>query len=308
MLTTLMMKKEEYMGDIKNQNNMTYLKNTNRNSFYNSYNTLIKKETRTNIMSANPNRTNQKISANFFKNSQSVLKNTFSKKKSFEATSDLSMSKSPPENKFKSNLLGNHKKGKEMKEYKFDLENNNNQKMKKLKSMDFQKPSEKVDKKELIFDKIYSFNSEFMKLVKQLQNKKYDSLYEYQNQILRLVADKTSMDNLRILSQKLKTIRDINDSYTPVNSVNWKLFERIIRDFKDQIDSIRNGTYIADNGGESEVVKHKELFIKQLDIQKRKQVSLNKKFSKYESTMKRISPYIPEYLVEKFNKSLKIIN
>jgi len=278
MLTTLTMKKDV------NIDNLSEAKITKKLSTFNSPNKIIKESNR-NTMRTSPNKNN---SLNMMKRSDSNFKSTFGKKKSLEIA-DLSIIKLSPENELRINLL--NKKSSINKDYL---------KMRKMKSLENKPP----DRKEIIFNKIYSFNSEFLKMLKHEQNKKYDNLYDYQNNIVHLIADKTSMDNLRKLSQKLKTIREINDSFNPVNKVNWKLFGKIMRGVKQEMKSLKDRSF----GGESEAIKDSEQFKKELNIQKMKQINLNKKFSKYETSLKRISPYIPEYLVEKFNKSLKIIN
>ena len=118
------------------------------------------------------------------------------------------------------------------------------------------------------------------------------------------MADKISKDNLRKLTQKLKTVRDISECCNDVNKINWKLFDRVIHDTRDKIKGIKDGNY----GSDSDCLKASDNFIKDLNLNKKKHVNLNKKVTKFETSIKRISPFIPEYLVEKFKKCLKIVN
>lgn len=332
MLTTFSMKKDTINSNFHKKNNtsndknnkllsknynetFSEAKNTKKNNFYKSHNSIIKKDnsgsfsnnkndnkirntdSNLKIMSSSLNK-KEKIEKIFynnndiFKNSSSAnFKSSFTNRKSLEIA-DLSIIKPSPENELRMGLL--NKKG---------LENspeNYLQKIRKIRSLD----NKLVDKREIIFNKIYSFNTKFNKLLKKEQAKNFDSLYDYQNNIVQFIAEKTSMDNLRNLSLKLKTVREINDCYNPVNKVNWKLFGKIMRECKNEMKHIKERSY----GGESDAIKKTEQFKKELGLNKKKQINLNKKFSKYESSLKRISPYIPEYLVEKFTKSLKIIN
>lgn len=308
---------------LSNNGNETFgdAKNAKKQAFYKSHNSLIKKgssgslnsnfnsnhnftynnnnrntDTNLKIITSSLNKNNSINSgANFYnniKNSPTAnFKSSPSNKKSLEIA-DLSMIKPSPENELRMNLLIQKSLQSQKENYL--------QCLRKIRSLD----NKLIDKREIIFNKIYSFNSEFTKQLKIEQTKNFDSLYNYQNHIVQFIADKTSKDNLRKLSQKLKTVREINDSYNSVNKVNWKLFGKIMRDCKDEMKSIRERSF----GGESAAIKNTEQFKKELGLQKKKQINLNKKFSKYESSLKRISPYIPEYLVEKFTKSLKIIN
>jgi len=284
-------------------------KNSKKIAFYKSHNNLIKKdnsssynnninlntENNLKIMSSSLNKNNSSGNMYSLRNSPTAnFQHSYSNKKSLEIA-DLSMIKPSPENELRVNLLqqkclqGPSDGGSYM------------QRIRKIRTLD----NKLVDKREIIFNKIYSYNTEFNKLIKAEQGKKFDTLYDYQNHLVQFIAEKTSMDNLRNLSQKLKNVREINECYNPVNKVNWKLFGKIMNGCKEEIRSIRQRSNF---NGESEVIQNSEHFIKQLGLVKKKQINLNKKFSKYESSLKRISPYIPEYLVEKFTKSLKIIN
>ncbi len=299
MLTTINVKKE---NNSNNHENLSDAKSKKKITFYQTAksNSVNKKDSNsnTNYNSNNMGNSNpaKNSSGNFFKNSPSKnsinnLNNPPLMKKNTFDIPDLSIIKSSPENELRMNLI--------------NKKNSNNKEMLRLRKMKSEDDENKlIDKKDLIFDKIYSFNRDFIKLLQKEQNKKFDNLYDYQNHIVEYIADKTSMDNLRKLSQRLKTIREINQSYNVVNKVNWRLFGKIMNENKSEMKSIREGKF----GGESEAIKTKEKFTMELGLQKKKQINLNKKFSKYESSLKRISPYIPEYLVEKFTKSLKIIN
>ena len=299
--------KNETLSDAKNKKKFPFYKSHNKITMKNTSGSLnnnnnnnyinIHQSTDNNIKVMNSSLIkNSNSSGNFYnlKNSPTAnFKSSPSNKKSLEIA-DLSIIKPSSEIELRMNLM--HKKN------SLNQSPNGNymERIRKIRSLD----NKSVDKRELIFNKIYSFNNEFNKMLKTEQVKNFDSLYDYQNHIVKFIADKTSMDNLRNLSLKLKNVREINESYNTVNKVNWKLFAKIIHNCNDEMKSIRERSY----GGESEAIKNTEKFKKELGLQNKKQISFIKKFSKYESSLKRISPYIPEFLVEKFTKSLKIIN
>ena len=160
-----------------------------------------------------------------------------------------------------------------------------------------------MKKKTVIFDKIYSFNSEFVRNLKIEQNKKYSDLQEYQTGMVRLAAQKASMENLRGLSQHLNNVREIAESAPKTKKTNWKLYGKIVTDCRYGMKALRNKVFI-----ESEFSNDIVSLQKELGLTSRKRVPISKRFSKYESSLKRISPFIPEYLVEKFKNTLKIIN
>lgn len=162
---------------------------------------------------------------------------------------------------------------------------------------------ELADRKFAIFEKIYSFNSEFVKKLRNEKKKKFTNLQDYQTGIIRIVAERASMENLRSLSQQLNNIREISESSAKIGRTNWKLYSKIIGDCKANMKSLRNKIF-----NESEFTTDNLKFQKDLGLAVKKKVSIGKKFCKYETSLKRISPFIPEYLVEKFKNTLKIIN
>jgi hypothetical protein len=159
------------------------------------------------------------------------------------------------------------------------------------------------DKKFAIFEKIYSFNTKFVKKLKIEQNKKYTNLHEYQSGMIKIASEKASMENLRSLSQQLNGIREISESAAKIGRTNWKIYGKIVNDCKNSMKSLRNKIF-----SESEFTNDIQKFQKDLALTCKKKVPITKRFCKYESSLKRISPFIPEYLVEKFKNTLKIIN
>jgi len=155
-----------------------------------------------------------------------------------------------------------------------------------------------------IFDKVYTFNSEFVNNLKNEQSKKSNNLKDYQSNIMRLVTQKGTKDNIRGLSQQFKDIRDVSESSPRIKKTNWKLYGKIINDCKNTIKAVKNKVFV-----ENDIPEKIMKFQTDLEINsKKKKGTCNKRFCKYESGFKRVSPFIPEYLVEKFKNTLKIIN
>lgn len=298
-------------------------KTAEKNIFYkskyedrNSFNAFNKKASNFNIYSNynKPNylqsqigyNKNRSLNSNSFNNYNNTLeKKNFTSKNVNQCNSleiaDISIIKPSPHNEQGINALNSNDPNNAFKRAFLPAKAAFTEKLdsKKSKSLD----KKRLEKRKLIFNKIYSYNSDFVKRLKEEQNKPYQDLYNYQSKMIQMVAEKTSMDNLRKLTQKLKNIRDISEAYNPVSKVNWKLFGKIIKECGEEMKNIMNYSW-----REIESIKDSEVFEKELCLGKKKHINLNKKFSKYETSLKRISPFIPEYLVEKFKNTLKIIN
>jgi hypothetical protein len=185
--------------------------------------------------------------------------------------------------------------------------NNKSFKVNQSQSPKIVKPIKEVeviaDKKFAIFEKIYSFNSEFVKKLRNEKNKKFTNLQDYQTNIVKIISEKASMENLRVLSQQLNNIKEISESSAKIGKTDWKLYNKIINDCKSSMKALRRKRF-----NESEFASDIAHFQKDLGLASKKKLPIGKRFCKYETSLKRISPFIPEYLVEKFKNTLKIIN
>lgn len=147
---------------------------------------------------------------------------------------------------------------------KYNLLINNQEKIPKFKKL--------MDKRTKMFNSIYQIDEEFLDNLNNIKKKKHLPLLDYQNNLINLISNRMSKENLRKLSTKLNQIREITNKVYKLPYVDWNQFEILIKNVK--ISSVSQSPKIRDNPV----------------------------FHKAESTRSRISAFIPDSIQEKFRK------
>ncbi len=102
------------------------------------------------------------------------------------------------------------------------------------------KTQNKKDRRKKLFQMIYKQDGKFSNSLKKIKREKSNSsLMEYQNNLMNLICNRMSDDNLRFLSIKLKKVREDNETLQPIK-INWEEYNKLLNNLKSKREYLLN--------------------------------------------------------------------